>query len=165
MYVVSIDPGETNFSWCALRDGNVVKWNLQVCDSSTGTGFLASLDKDFESHVAACDQVLIEQQPPRNYRMLRQMFYLEVYCASLNPRTCIVHASIKQPVWKVTLPNFKAPKDYRGRKRMSIECVEYMIEHGMVDVSMSGCPFDDTVSKRDDLADCLVQAIAYTRVP
>jgi len=163
MYVVSVDPGEKHFSWCAILNHRILAWDMQACDSPSATAFRKNIEPEFGAHVAACDQVIIEQQPPRNYRMLRQMFYVEMYCASVNPKTCIVHATAKQGYIKAVLPGYKTPKDYRSRKKLSIETVQHLLDHDMIDVATPDNPFLDS-SKKDDLADCLIQGLAYVRI-
>jgi len=163
MYIVSIDPGEKNFSWCAIDQGLVIAWALQPIESTTATAFIASIDPDFTRHVAAAEQIIIEQQPPRNYGMLRQMFFLEMFCSAQNTKTCIVHAAMKQGLSKAILPEYKTPKNYRARKKLSIETVEYMLQHDLLRLSLEHNPLQDS-TKKDDLADSLVQGLAYLRL-
>lgn len=160
--IISIDCGTKNFSWCALDGGaKIVGWDVCPLKSSNGPEFLQSVEScpDFIQILTQAEQVIIEQQPPRNYGMLRQMFYLECFCAKYAP-TCVVHAQTKVATWKKHHPNYTAPRTYTARKQRSIETVAHMLDTGILTVELDHNPFHDS-KKRDDLSDCVCQAMSY----
>ena len=165
MIILSIDCGTKHFSWCAITDDHqIIGWEVCHLYSNNARTFLQSIAAcdDFFEKVQLADQIIIEQQPPRNYGMLRQMFYLELFCAQHAP-TCLVHAQTKNAVWKRHLPSFVHPRTYSARKKCSIETVTTLLDTGIVSVCMDHNPFEDA-KKKDDLSDCLCQALGYSRL-
>lgn len=162
--LLSIDCGTRHFSWCALDDDRIVGWDVCPLESRNGPEFLQSIQSqpEFIKNISEAKQVIIEQQPPRNYSMLRQMFYLECFCAKYAP-TCIVHAQTKVATWKKHLPGYTQPRTYAARKKCSVQTVAHILENNIVTVSMEHNPFQDA-KKRDDLSDSLCQALSYDRL-
>jgi hypothetical protein len=103
------------------------------------------------------DDVVIEKQPGRNLTMVRAEAYIQMYFTMLGKRVTLFSASKKLAL---TDCNFKGGgrDKYKLRKKAAIKVVtEYIQKNGSVE---SRELFENS-SKKDDLADCMLQALSY----
>lgn len=178
MRIVSFDCGYKNLAFVVIeRNGStldVVDWR---CVDTQRAGFdpvscvLAALN---ELDLVECDTVLIETQPrfaPRNMRIAHSIaaFFLLRKRIDLDEPVTVeyVHASLKNRLVPRVEPHTKPGVTrkyvrYKSNKLSAIEACAGL-------VAKSGSPrlisMWDGCEKKDDLADCLLQAIAWSGVP
>lgn len=179
MKVLSIDIGRVNMGVCALHDApdaadadsadaeKLVWWGVvSVAAPADAAAVARTLDDVVRESArdAAFDVVLIERQPPRAPAMCRLQHYCEMYFARTWPSTptVLVDARLKltyasrSPHW----PRLEAPpKTYYQRKKASVAVVREYVRcerHGEAAQTFN------LAAKQDDLADCLLQALAWS---
>ena len=187
MRCISFDVGIKNLAYCVidydaskpLVDGvafpenekeraSIVGWQVVVaCAIKRPTvpdisdGVYARLDEIYEEH-GAPDVVLIENQPCiRNpsmktvqvmiysYYVMRDRLQRSTESDDHRVRVHFVNAGLK-------LTGLCSSREYRERKRASIQAAAPYL-------SSSAAPSKTTAKKRDDLADCLLQALQWLR--
>jgi hypothetical protein len=166
--ILSIDPGRKNLGACLLRVGDkvdgsqdeILSWSLVAAptDPAQFAAVLASLSrgKDF-------DEVVIEQQPPKNAVMLRLESWMEMYFAMKGVPLHTLHAACKlkyaatTPYWP---PTTGEGWTYVKRKKLSVRTAEGFAAtqtHAIQDLFHNS-------PKKDDLADSLLQGLAWAHM-
>ena len=177
MRIVSFDVGYKNLAFVVLeRNGRtfeVVDWrcvDTQRAGFDPVAGVLAALN---ELDLVECDTVLIEMQPrfaPKNMRIAHSIaaFFILRKRVDLDEPVTIedVPASLKNRLVPRVDPPTKpgATRKYARYKSNKLSAIEACA--GLV--AKSGSPplisMWDGCKKKDDLADCLLQAIAWSSV-
>ena len=180
-YVISFYIGIKNLAYCVLQEGsednveieNIKDWS--ICDISRGkskptfedicTNLVDVLDAIVDKNVKDASNVivLIENQPAFKAPTMKsiQIFifaYFKIRKAPFIPK--LISASTKNTFMKKHGYELKA-KDYKSNKQNSIECVtEYLTSKSMTYAleTLERSP------KKDDLCDCLLQAMACTDI-
>jgi hypothetical protein len=166
--VISFDIGIKNLAYCILRENTIAVW--KVADISMGkskptfedlcTNLICVLDSLVE-HVRDSDHVtvFIENQPAFKAPTMKsiQIFifaYFKILKTPFYPK--LISASTKNVFMKKHGYELKA-KDYKSNKQSSIQCVtEYLTSKDMT----RELEILQQSSKKDDLCDCLLQAMA-----
>lgn len=165
--VLSADVGRKNLALCLLRPGDdalgrgdtVLEWALLTVGEPSAKGVLDALQAVRHWRF---DEVVIEKQPPKNPSMKRFEAYLEAYAAALGVPVYVQDAKHKlafaaqTPWWP---PGRVEAWTYAARKKLAVQTVAAFLD---------ACPQEPTAGpafraskKKDDLADSLLQAMAY----
>lgn len=169
--VLSIDVGRKNLGLCALRPGacsrgtgdRIARWAVTACEP-TAAGIaraLAALPWTREE----CAEVVIERQPNRNATMSRLQHYLEMYFALHDKPVTVLDAKHKlafaasTPWWPSATADEAAGWTYHLRKKLSVQTAQAFLldtdqESSLRDVFR-------VATKKDDLADSLLQCMAF----
>lgn len=166
--VISFDIGIKNLAYCILKDNSIIEW--KVADISLGkskptfedicNNLVSVLDTLVEK-VQGYDPVVvfIENQPVFKAPTMKsiQIFifaYFKICKTPFHPK--LISASTKNTFMKKHGYELKA-KDYKSNKQSSIQCVtEYLTSKDMT----KDLETLQQSSKKDDLCDCLLQAMA-----
>jgi Poxvirus A22 protein len=156
MRVLSVDVGRRNMA-CAIVDGST----LAVTHAKQGAVANDSCAAvvDFFADLPAHDAVVMERQPGPNVRMCRLQHYVEmmyymrgVPLTVFDPRKRLEFA-FGSRWWPAKTP---FPKTYYTRKQAAVgTCREFLAATGQTVTAF------DAAAKKDDLADAVVQALAF----
>lgn len=166
--VLSIDPGRKNLGACLLKIGacpkgtqdEILSWSLVPAptDPAQFAATIAALTRG--KHF---DEVVVEQQPPKNSMMLRLEAWIEMIFAIQNVPLTTLHATCKLK-FAATTPHWPPTTGdgwtYVKRKKLSVRTAEGFAatqSHAIKDLFANS-------PKRDDLADALLQAQAYAHM-
>ena len=166
--ILSIDVGSRNLGLCVLqegpdalgRDDAILQWRVFELPAPVSSGVLCDvlaevLDAwDFE-------EVVIERQPGKNQLMQRIQHYCEMLFWCKGKRVTVIEASrklsfaAKTEWWPAEISTEKWT--YRTRKSAAVKTVRAFLQN-------TGSVFEEfygSCAKKDDLADALLQAMAY----
>jgi hypothetical protein len=165
--VLSIDPGTKHLSLCILeRGGRIAYWNTLELGGQTGRAQDVIDALRQTPGEISYDTVLIERQPPRNIRMKKMESMLEMYFVMSGKAVSVVDSKRKlryaseTPYWQ-NLGDISTT--YTLRKKQAVATVEAFL--GQTNISSSHDSESLTkfyaAKKKDDFADCLLQAQAH----
>lgn len=153
MKVLSIDVGTKNLAMCLIDDSKIIhEWEVGGVPSEDPEIY-KNLKKylDQRPWVIDADKVVIERQPDKNKRMKSVENFLHAYFIIHDKDTILFHAKNKVPD---VVGGGK--RKYRQRKMVSIErCLEFLQE------TNQHVRFFKNHKKKDDLADTVLQALAF----
>lgn len=168
MKLLSIDPGKRNMSMCISAigehpggDSDVVHhWTLvSIPELRAAKTLLDVMELELESR--EFDEVVIEIQPSKNPGMKKMEYWLQMYFAMKNVPCHSMQATekLKFAVEAGLLPQTSSHrgKSYYQRKKMSVEAVTPFLDTQTEDIRT----IFEASKKKDDLADSLLQALAW----
>jgi len=169
--IVSIDPGRRNLGLCLLESTDddpmhdrIVIWKLLNTPPDAG-GLAACLNEVLDG--VPYDRAVLERQPPKNAAMKRTEHMLEMYFAMRGTPVSILDAkrklafALKTPLWNGA--QNKESWSYIQRKKLAVTIATRFLE--MTQQPDESVTAFRTAPKKDDLADCLLQAQAYAHQP
>lgn len=159
MKVLGIDPGIKNMGMCVANvtqsSVTIVSWSCVEIDDSSSQRFTKSFGDAMsrvlgETSMRDIDEIRVETQPTKNYRMKRVQHYIEMYIAFTHPNLDVIQFVSPQKKKRVTNPQTDS---YYRRKQASIQYVETYLEES--NNSMWKTLFHSH-EKKDDLAESLL---------
>ena len=159
MIVLGIDPGIKNMGICLARvdkdDVTILEWKcIQVDDSSSQLfvkTFKESLDMVLcDVKVSDIEDIRVESQPTKNYRLKRIQHYIDMYFALFHPKLDIV--TFVSPQKKKRYTSDKNVDSYYKRKKASVQYVDSYL--GSKNTTWKEYFLSHT--KKDDLAESLL---------
>jgi hypothetical protein len=179
MMILSIDVGRDNLALCCLEAGedplglrDVVKQWVVTGAQPTCRGVTDAMAGVGASAWRGDVEVVIERQPGTNTQMVRLQCYLEMYFAArgcavtvFDPKRKLAFAATT-PFWPTTTPDDDAgevpaakPATYHARKKLAVQSATRFLDR-VPQAPEVRATFESS-RKKDDLADCLLQAMAY----
>ena len=166
MKIVSFDVGTKNLAYCILDDDTIIHWNVVDVKYKTNEDLCCRIVETLDNcpEVLNADLVLIEKQPSKNNKMRIVEALLNAYFVikGLNePSSMIAKVLVYSSKHKLGATNLRGALNYRERKKLGMtRCEEFIKESSqselMIQLYMKS-------KKKDDLADCLLQALSYTK--
>lgn len=169
MSLLSVDVGKKNLALCCLepgadphgREDRIVRW-LVTCTQPSSQALIDTLRApEIAEWLDGVREVVIERQPGKNTPMVRIMCYLEMFFAAQGKRVSLVDSRHKlafaaaSPYWTGGVPD---KWSYYTRKKLAVAATREFLR--AVPQPGVGDTFEKS-KKQDDLADCLLQGMAY----
>lgn len=162
MILLSFDIGIKNLAYCMIDtiDGSILDWH--VIDCSDKNEILRAIQElDALPHLLDSDIVLLEKQPSFNPKMRNMStaiyvyFVLRIQHEQNRPINILFYpAKYKLKCCEVNIEH-KTKSKYRQNKNLGIVHTRHLLK--------SHNDFFEKHKKKDDLADCYLQAISYTK--
>lgn len=165
MKIVSFDVGVKNLAYCALRDdGGIEAWEVYGMDPSTTREpeklcpeIARTLDERWPTAFRDADLVVVERQPGKNRKMKIVEAYLHMYFAVRGKRVVLFSPAKKLEGEDAGM---HGKSKYHLRKKTSVALVDDLLK---ADANAAFADFFKNSKKKDDLADCLMQGLAFFR--
>lgn len=162
MLILSFDIGIKNLAYCLLdsEDNTILDWNVLNCG---GNNVLLNIIQELDNleYLREADVILLEKQPSFNPKMRNISTVLYVYFTLRikhddNKKVEIIFYS---PKYKLLCCNIKiehtAKTKYVQNKNLAIAHTRHLLNSHKL--------FFENNKKKDDLADCFLQGISYTK--
>ena len=163
MIVLSLDCGQKNLAYCIIRDGEeIMAWELVDLDFKTMNGIpeaaVRALDRRDLLHA---DHVLIEIQPSKNpkMRMLQHVIHTYFTIRGIVDNSFLGKVIPYCAKRKLGQDHIRGKTNYGTRKRRAVELAKTWLENNPQREHFM--KLWETSAKKDDLADCLLQALSY----
>ena len=169
MSVLSFDVGMKNLAFCILKEQSITDWNVSEIKYKTNQSLCEAIVAHLDAlpQLLQCETVLIEKQPSRNNKMriiealLNAYFVIKGVSVSDSPVTKVIVYSAKYKLGNSTM---KGKSNYNERKKLSVaRCRKFLENTNYCNETFVNL-FNDS-KKKDDLADCLLQGLAYNKHP
>tara|TARA_B100001094_G_scaffold332084_1_gene402695 strand:- start:1592 stop:2332 length:741 start_codon:yes stop_codon:yes gene_type:complete len=164
--ILSFDVGIKNLAYCIVNGNTIYHWKVLDIGPPNGSDgpthlikILDTLPELLETHI-----VLIEKQPSRNNKMriieamLHAYFIIKGTTNSLSSIKKVIVYSAKHKLGSETI---KGKKGYAQRKKLSVERTQEFLTQQPQTSEIQNI-FKNS-KKKDDLADSLLQALAFTK--
>lgn len=167
MIVLSFDIGIKNLAYCLLEidknSFNILDWNILDCSSTKQTtDNVREIIKQLNEleYLQWADLILIEKQPSCNpkMRIINNCIYMYFMIKTIdnNLKTRIINYSPKHKLKcsSITIPK-TTKSNYSHNKKLAVEHTKHFIKN------TNWINYFNSMSKKDDLADCFLQAKSY----
>lgn len=167
MIVLSFDIGIKNLAYCLLDINKnsfyILDWNILNCSATKQTtDIVKEIIKQLNElpYLQDSELILIEKQPSCNpkMRIINSCIYMYFMIKTIdnNTNTKIINYS---PKHKLKCSNITIPKttksNYAHNKKLAVEHTKFFIKN------TNWINYFNNISKKDDLADCFLQAKSY----
>ena len=167
MSILSFDVGIKNLAFCILKESKIQSWNVSEIKYRTNQSLCEAIVAHLDSfpELLNCDTVLIEKQPSRNNKMRIIEALLNAYFiikGSSSDSSAISKVLVYSAKYKLGGNTLKGKTNYSERKKLGIMRCKKFLES----TSEINNEFDEIFNKskkKDDLADSLLQALAYNK--
>ena len=153
--VLSFDVGIKNLAYCIVdsETTEIVAWD--VCEIPTDVKKQIEFLNQCSLWNISFDTVIIEKQPSRNMKMRTIENMLQVYFVMKGIENVSTYSSKHKlgSIGKTT----KGQKNYNVRKKFGVAMTRVFVE------TTPHASFFGKHKKKDDLADCLLQALSYIK--
>ena len=164
MLILSFDIGIKNLAYCLLdtEDKCILDWNILDCSGENETLRVIKELDDLE-YLKEADVVLLEKQPSFNPKMRIVSTAIYVYFTlrilhEKNKNVKIIYYSAKNKLKNCPLNiTFKTKNRYLQNKKLAVEYTKFLLN----EQGNSIIKFFNNCKKKDDLADCYLQALSY----
>jgi len=162
MIILSFDIGIKNLAYCMIdtETNDILDWNILDCSGTNETlTVIKTLDEI--NYILEADIILLEKQPSFNPKMRNISTALYVYFTLRiqHEKNALCKIMFYQPKYKLMCSNtkieHKTKNKYLQNKKLGIEHTRELIKTHQ--------DFFEKHKKKDDLADCYLQAISYTK--
>ena len=157
MSCLSVDIGIKNLAFCICDSGHkIVDWKVVEIQNTNVRVMIESIHQLFEQYDFQC--IILEKQPSRNIKMRMVENTLAVYFI-MSGVSKVIQYSPKHKLGDIGKTT-RGRANYTLRKKMGISmCGKYIEEH-----ETEWIEYFNKHKKKDDLADCLLQYIAYHQI-
>ena len=167
MSILSFDVGIKNLAFCILKENKIQYWNVSELKYSTNQSLCEAIVSHCDAwpQMLECGTVLIEKQPSRNNKMRIIEALLNAYFVikgSKNTASNVKKVCVYSAKYKLGTNTAKGKSNYTERKKLSIERCKKFLELTSEENSLFSETFHSS-KKKDDLADTLLQALAYNK--
>ena len=166
MKLCSFDVGIKNLAYSITEDSVIHHWEVFDISYNSNEGLCVALVKalNLRPHLLQCHRVIIEKQPSRNNKMRIVEHLLQAYFiikGVLDDNSPMAHATTYSPKHKLGSDSHKGASGYRERKKLGVQRCKAFLEQ-----TQQPSPIMELFAKskkQDDLADCLLQALSFTK--
>lgn len=165
MKILSFDVGIKNLAYCVLNNDKIEKWSVLNITSNSKENNCTKLVQTLDAcdDILNSDIVLIEKQPSKNNKMRIIEGLLNAYFVIkgiTNEQSAINEVKVYSAKHKLGNDTFKGKANYSQRKKLSVfRCGCFLKQTNQSDIIVD---IFDKSNKKDDLADCLLQALSFT---
>jgi len=150
---LSVDIGIKNLAFCVCSEHKIVDWKVVQINNANVMALIESLHDLFDKY--DFEKVILEKQPSRNIKMRMVENTLAVYFIMMGvPK--VVQYSPKHKLGSVGKTT-RGRSNYSLRKKLGIAMCNTYIQKYEPD----WIDYFQKHKKKDDLADCLLQYIAF----
>ena len=162
MIILSFDIGIKNLAYCMIdtEDNSILDWNILDC-SGTNETLRVIEEIDSLEYLTEADIVLLEKQPSFNPKMRNISTALYVYFVlriqheqSKECKIIFYPAKYKLKCCDITIEH-KSKDKYRQNKNLGVVHTRHFLKTHQ--------DFFEKHKKKDDLADCYLQALSYIK--
>jgi hypothetical protein len=160
--ILSFDVGIKNLAYCLIDyEKNILDWNVINCESNNNILTLIE-ELDNRPNLLEATTILIEKQPSFNPKMriisacIYTYFTLRIQ-HELSKKLKMMFYSAKHKLKNPHVENITASTKYQKNKKLAIAETKYLLNNS------EWLIFFDKNKKKDDLADCYLQALSYLR--
>lgn len=167
MSILSFDVGIKNLAFCILKDTVIQNWNVSEIKYKTNQNLCDVIVAHLDTFpdMLECNTVLIEKQPSRNNKMRIIEALLNAYFiikGSSSESSLIKKVLVYSAKYKLGSNTMKGKANYTERKKLSIARCKKFLE-STAEINEEYVPIFENSKKKDDLADSLLQALAYNK--
>lgn len=164
MKTLSFDVGMKNLAYCIIDNEQIAEWDIISVPSSYNEQLCVNLVKELDKYPSMldCDQVVIEKQPAKNNKMrimehlLTSYFVIKGINDKEKPMKKVKVYSAKFKLGSATV---KGKQNYSARKKLAVtRCAEFLKQSTQQEQFVT--KFNKS-KKKDDLADCFLQALSF----
>jgi len=165
MKILSFDVGIKNLAYCLVENTTILEWNIIDITAKNNANACSHMVNLLDScnNILNSDLVLIEKQPSKNNKMRIVEGLLNAYFVIRgmnNTESSIQDVIVYSAKHKLGKDTFKGKSNYSQRKKLGIfRCNAFLKQ---IKQSEQFENLFDKSNKKDDLADCLLQALSYT---
>lgn len=173
--VLSFDVGAKNLACCLLRvgadpqgaDDRIERWQV-LCVPDQEPATVLRVLRGLETWTRRCTDVVIERQPLKNPQMTKLQHYLEMYCCAVLDKPVHVQDAKHKLAFAAATRHWPGDVGDRGwtyalRKKLSVQTTTAFLaaQAGEYGPGHEGVSAFRAAKKKDDYADCYLQAMAY----
>ena len=169
MKILSFDVGIKNLAFCIFNTehNTINEWQILDITSHKNENSCATMVRilDTVPDMLAVDLVLIEKQPSKNNKMRIIEGLLNAYFVIkgiTNNDSTIREVKVYSAKHKLGNDTYRGKVNYSQRKKLGVFRTHHFIKEYSQSEHISN--LFETSKKKDDLADCLLQALSYCNI-